>query len=473
MKINENELVASICRESFLDFINEFWGEAIPGIKFHYNWHIGVLADNLQEAAERVFLNQPKKYDLAINVPPGTSKSTICSVLFPCWTWTRMKTARHLTATHADKLVKILSNQSRNVLNSSKFRAVFPDVRIDTTQINTADLFYLVGGGWRSACTVGGKSPVGQHAHFVEIDDPIDPKQARSQAGLDEAARFMTEVIPSRVFDLAVAVFILIMQRLDEQDPTSVMVKQEKIRHIVMGAEVDDLVQPETLKRFYVDGLLDPKRLPREELKAQFLRLGDYAYAGQYRQMPTPPEGHMFKVGKLKTNVVMPTKWKKRIRFWDKAATDNAGAYTAGVLLGEDDQGRFWVIDVRREQMDSAEREAFMKSTAREDGFDVTIGLEQEPGSGGVDSANYTRRNLAGFRVHVVKVGASDGDKARRADPFSAQVNSGNVYLGPGDWHDAYINEMKHFPNSRFKDQIDASSSGFNFMTWTVVIGAF
>lgn len=54
------------------------------------------------------------------------------------------------------------------------------------------------------------------------------------------------------------------------------------------------------------------------------------------------------------------------------------------------------------------------------------------------------------------------GDKELRADPYARQVNIGNVHVLKGPWNMQYIEEMKHYPHSTFKDQIDASSGAFN-----------
>ena len=95
-------------------------------------------------------------------------------------------------------------------------------------------------------------------------------------------------------------------------------------------------------------------------------------------------------------------------------------------------------------------------------GKSVHIGLEQEPGSGGKESAEATIRNLAGYNVTK---DLPRGDKSLRADPFSVQVNYGNVLLLRGDWNEPYINEMRNFPLSKYKDQIDSSSGAFNMLT--------
>jgi predicted phage terminase large subunit-like protein len=123
--------------------------------------------------------------------------------------------------------------------------------------------------------------------------------------------------------------------------------------------------------------------------------------------------------------------------------------------------GMFLVDDVKRGQWGSAERERIIRQTAEADGKKVFIVVEQEPGSGGKESAENTIRNLAGWMVQAER---PTGDKTLRADPFSVQVNNGNVLLRTAVWNKSYMDEFELFPNSSYKDQVDASSGAFNFL---------
>ena len=66
---------------------------------------------------------------------------------------------------------------------------------------------------------------------------------------------------------------------------------------------------------------------------------------------------------------------------------------------------------------------------------------------------------MAGF---VCKAERPTGDKAVRAEPYSIQIEAGNVKLLKGDWNQLFVDEHKTFPSGKYKDQIDASSGGFN-----------
>jgi len=123
--------------------------------------------------------------------------------------------------------------------------------------------------------------------------------------------------------------------------------------------------------------------------------------------------------------------------------------------------GMFIVEDVKRGRWSSEHRERIIQQTAEVDGKKVHVVVEQEPGSGGKESAENTIRNLAGW---LVERDRPTGDKALRADPLSVQVNNGNVMLRVADWNKLYKEEFELFPNSTYKDQVDASSGAFNFL---------
>lgn len=153
------------------------------------------------------------------------------------------------------------------------------------------------------------------------------------------------------------------------------------------------------------------------------------------------------------------TRW---VRYWDKAGTEAGGCYTVGVKMGWSDSAKRWFVGhVAREQLSHLGRERMIKATAQMDGMMVDVYTEQEPGSGGKESAQNTVLNLAGFAVHIDRV---SGDKYTRAKPFCSQCEALNVVLVEGEWNQAYIDELHNFNPDKggLKDQVDASSGAFN-----------
>ncbi len=462
----------SLCRESYWDFCRHFWETVIPEPPI-WNWHMRVIANGLQEICERVFRNEPKEYDLVINVPPGSSKSTLGSILLLPWCWTRMPSLRFIGGSYDADLSLDLGNKRRRVVRSDLYAETFPEIGIRGDQ-DTKGFFANEQGG-ESRATSTGASIIGRHAHVHVVDDPINPAGIRSEAEMRVANEWLKETLPSRCVDQSITPQVLIMQRLGMDDPTANRLAMNTgipVKHLCFPAEVSDVVKPRMYKHKYyaADGLLDPRRFPRRVLEIKKVELGSYGYAGQFEQRPVPLSGGMFLWEKVEVGRGPGvTDFEKVVRFWDKAATkEGDGAYTSGVLLGrlKDERAvpRFWVLDVVRGRWDTHTREKVIRTTAQMDhevyGFAMEVGMEMEPGSGGKDSAQWSIQNLAGFRCYAER---ATGDKFERAVPFSDQVNASNVGIRLGPWNMNYMEEMKYFgPNCKYKDQIDASSGAFN-----------
>lgn len=473
--VDQDELLASLCRESFADFVKDFW-EEVPGAGIlKWNWHMDVLCSELQAAAERVFKGLPCQYDAIFNIPFGTSKSSVCSILFHPWTWTRMPESRHMTATHTESLGLDLSNKSRAVIRSEKYARLFPEIQLRDDQ-DAKSNFMNTKGGCRQVFTVGGKNPMGFHFHFIGIDDPIDPQKAISAVELENSRKFCTVSAPSRKVDKSITFSFLVMQRLHRDDPTGALMKLGKdpesgvkMRHICLPGELTPDVNPPELANRYIDGLLDPVRFPRSELKRYRSILGAYSYAGQVLQSPVSMGGGMFKEPYFNQRVKAAPFDCTRVLYIDRASTQDGGCYTAMVLLGRDKENNWYVEHVVHGQWEPTERNARIKAEALRcrnrygPKHEPSIYVEAEGGSSGRDAWKALVKDLVGFKVYEDKV---TGRKDVRAEPWSTQLSAGNVYIvDDSSWDVAgYVQEHCAFAPEgvgkrlgAYKDQVDAS----------------
>lgn len=156
------------------------------------------------------------------------------------------------------------------------------------------------------------------------------------------------------------------------------------------------------------------------------------------------------------------TEW---VRCWDLAATEKTEngdpAFTAGVLMGKRKNGRYIVADVVNKQMSASDVRQTIKHTAQQDIAKykrVKIRLPKDPGQAGKEQAESYIKFLAGFNVVTV---AETGSKEARAEPMAAQWQAGNFDILTGAWNEEYLQQLENFPDSKFKDMVDASANAF------------
>ena len=183
-----------------------------------------------------------------------------------------------------------------------------------------------------------------------------------------------------------------------------------------------------------------------------------------------PAAGMFFKrvqIGKVLDK--LPDDIVSIVRGWDLAATDvdeNAdAAYTSGVLMAKRANGRFLVVDVINQQLKAGDVRQLVRTTAAADnakyGY-VRQRLPKDPGQAGKEQAESYITMLAGYDVVTA---AESGSKQTRAEPMAAQWQLGLFDVMTGAWNEEYFNQLESFPDSKFKDMVDASSSAFNELT--------
>ena len=473
------ELKRERMKRDFFYFMQVMWDQIVhePPV---WNWHIPYLCHELKKIKDRVIKGEPKESDLIINIAPGTTKSLTCTIFFPVWCWLEAPWMRIITGSYSGDLSWDHGDLSRDLVKSDRFKEFFPEVKIRKKKDSKSN-FQIeywdetkkkwVNGGSRFSTSVGG-TVTGKHAHIIIIDDPLDPNRAVSKAEVTNANHWIDQTLPTRKISKRNTPTILIMQRLAQDDPSGHLLSNKKLRtkHICLPGEIRRYgkhLKPESLRKFYRDDLFDADRMDWEALNELEARLGQYGYAGQIGQSPVPFGGAMFDTDQMITITELPRGKIEWVRFWDKGGTAGGGDYTSGVKMGKYQNPRtkkflYIIADVRRGQWASHTREEVIRRTTELDGPNVKVFVEQEPGSGGKESAENTIDNLAGYRVWADR---PSGRKEFRADPLSVQVNRGNVVLLTGVWNADFIDEFKFFPNSKYDDQVDSASGAFSKLT--------
>jgi predicted phage terminase large subunit-like protein len=452
-------------RRSFHDFV------PVVSPKYIEGWFNADVRRRLDVFRCKVALKQSP--NLMIVAPPRHGKSELSSRKFPAYCFGKHPTWGIIGCSYSQDLASRMNRDVQRTIDSDEYKGVFPGTKLNEGNVRTvgnwmrnSDLFEIVehGGSYRAAGV--GVGITGMGCHILNIDDPVKDAKAASSATLQEAIyEWYTSTALTRLEDGGGQ--ILTMTRWNVNDLAGKILQNADEGEWEVVCYPAIALQDEEHRR--IGEALFPERYSTEKLEKLRRRLGTYYFEALYQGGPTDRKGKFFEWENLEIVPTCPAHVKQWVRYWDKAGTKDGGAYTAGVLIGKGSDGRWYIKDVVRGQWAAPKREAVIKQTAETDGRGVTIWIEQEPGSGGKESAEATKRNLAGWTVYSEN---PTGDKVTRAEPYAVQVEVGQIRLVAGAWNHDFIEEHKTFPNG-YKDQIDSAAGGFNKLCGDTEAGVF
>jgi len=445
MQITSAEYCAierELCKRSLAAFAKRAWHVLEPATDLKWDWALDAICLHLEAVTD----GRIKR--LLMNVPPGSMKSLLTSVIWPAWEWgpQNMPAMRFVSTAHEETLAIRDSRRCRDLIKSEWYQALWP-IQL-ANDLDGKREFGNTSKGIRQARSF--QSMTGVRGDRIILDDPISADNANSAAKLEAARIAFTETLPTRVNNDTSAI-IVIMQRLHEKDLSGWLLNGgngEQWENICLPAIQDD------------GGALWEQKHSIDEL-LRMREAAPHMFAGQYQQAPAPAEGNIFKPDKINVIEAVPN-GTVFVRAWDLAATlpkhGNDPDYTVGAKVGVMPDGRYLVSDIVRLRGAPEDVEAAIVNTAKRDGIACRIKLPQDPGQAGKSQVAYLTKQLSGFAVISAVV---SGDKTTRAEPFASQTNVGNVCMLQASWNDAMIDEMRMFPNGAHDDQVDALSDAF------------
>lgn len=436
------------------DFAKQCWPVLEPAAELKWGWALDAICEHLQAVTR----GEIKR--LVINVPPGTMKSLLTSVIWPAWEWIHRPELRYLATAHKQELAIRDSVKCRRLIQSGWYQARWPLALAGDQNAKTK--FENAFTGFRECSSFEGMT--GIRASRVIWDDPHSVDDAISPTKLASGVQTFREALPSRIENEHSAI-IGIMQRLHERDISAVALslgyehlcipmRFEPDRRCITSIGWED-------PRSATGELMFPDRFPEEQVKQLEESLGSYASAGQLQQRPAPRDGGMFKRRWFEIVRAVPA-GVTRVRKWDLAATvEQPGRdpdWTVGTLIARDGIGIYYVEDVIRFRGSPHEVEQTIRNTASLDGRDVKVLVPEDPGQAGKAQAATMIRMLAGFDVEAER---ETGSKEARATPFAAQCEAGNIKVVEAKWNEAWFAELEVFPFGGHDDQVDSAAGGF------------
>jgi predicted phage terminase large subunit-like protein len=418
---------------------------------------------------------------LMIFAPPQSGKSELVSRRLPPFFLAHNPDLSVVLASYSGDLASNMGGDARAVVESSEYRTLFPEIKINP-QARRKDHWEIA--NHRGFMKTGGfLGPLtGKGGEIGIVDDPIaNWRDAQSPTIRQNTFMWFKGTFIPRIRKNGA--FILVMTRWHEDDLAGRVLKEApQDWHVIRlpaiaetqqerdtYAEKVNLAtgQPDPLGRAPGEPIC-PERTPLDFLEKTQRAVGSLVWDAEYQGRPSNPEGNLIKREWLERYVDQVPRNIQRVRYWDKAGSKDSGAFTAGVLLGHDsDSGITYVEDVRVGQWEAGERENEILRACGDDWRAygskgaVKYYIEQEPGSGGKESAENTvdRLTKAGY---FVERDPPVGNKDARIVPFAGAAQNGYVRLLRADWNDPFIAELTAIPFGTYRDMGDGTAGAYN-----------
>lgn len=464
---------------SFAQFAQNAW-QYVDTRPLQWNRYLADLALHL-DAAGRGRIRR-----LVGNGPPRMGKSNLFAIMWPAWIWACVNSAEcFIYLSYSDDLVTEHSVKCRQLIESPWYQDTFrprwqlgAQVAAGGRVSNRQDDFVNSAGGRRIASSIK-SGVIGRGATKICIDDPLSSEEARSMAERDRAREAVQQAVATRFNDPASGVAVMLMQRLDPEDPSQWAIdagwehfcapmerdEREFVTYEVVDGEKRELWRDERKP----GDLLDPQRFPPEAIKQIKASFSAAKYAAQFNERPVRDAraGKMFNRGMFKVFDAPPARERvvRSARCWDLASTEGEGGiqtstepdWTVGLRGSILDDGMIVVEDVVDGQWGPLDVRKTIKATAKLDPDGVEVSVPQDPGQAGKAQAQEFVSMLIGHTIHTPRRSRSTGDKITHAGPASSQAQAGNMAVVRGPWNDRFFQVLEGFPDPAVHDDhVDA-----------------
>lgn len=438
--------------KSFKIFCRRVFRTLNPGTPMKMNWHLDAMMHALQHAAAGVDPN------LIINVPPRSLKSTIASVALPAFIMGQDPSARVVCVSYAQKLASKFARDFRTIVTSPWYQAAFPTMQLTK---NTEELFETTLGGSRLSTSVEGVV-TGFGGRIIIVDDPIDPSEANSALARQKAIDYFDGTLSTRLDDKENGSLILVMQRLHECDPTGHLLAKKtfKLLSFPSIAIIDEDIPLRNGKFHHrkVGDVLHPARESQKTLDLLRASMGNPNFEAQYQQSPIPASGNMLKSAWIQTYPAGADRSQMKItQSWDTAIKGNPKADFSACTTWGELNGRHYVLDVFREQLDFPE--LLKAAVAMYHQYRPSAVLIEDHGSG----SSLIQQLKASYGIYPIDR-RSKYDKVTRFSNVLPMFEAGQVlFPDVAPWDAELRRELLGFPNAKHDDQVDSVSQ---YLEW-------
>jgi hypothetical protein len=215
-KHTKAQLLRAICRKDFLTFAQKAFEIVYPGKTFLLNWHHKAIAFELQQV-----IDGATRY-LIINQPPRSLKSFLISVVLPAFLLGKTPSFTITVVCYSQDLSNNIAIDFRKLIESEWYRKLFnvpPPIK------NTENEYRTAAGGFRYSTSITGTF-TGRGGDLVIIDDPLNANDACSKASRQKVIEWYSGNAVTRHDDKHKGTFIVVMQRLHQDDLTGHLLQE-------------------------------------------------------------------------------------------------------------------------------------------------------------------------------------------------------------------------------------------------------
>lgn len=465
MPIDHRAVTREICRRSFYEFFKRAWHVLEPNRKYVDNWHVKYLCDVAQSEVERIAEGKKKDHDYIVNMPFRSLKSMIFSVMLHPWTWIDHPWMRFTTTSYSYPLASNHSNKSQKLIDSHWYQSHFgksfnlrSHIKGKSKLKETEGYYENDQGGFRFVSSLSGGS-TGYGGDINIGDDLLKAQDAESEAKRKTSNQFWHESYKSRVSDFDMSVFMLIMQRLHDDDPAGSSLQRMKEagdnRYFWINLPAENIgnIHPKGLQVYYKNGLFFPERFGRDVLAdlQSATGIGRKAYDAQVNQQPMEAGGNLWKKHWFnridRSELPKRRLFQKICRYWDTAFTeDEKNSACAYVELGLLD-GNVYLLDFGFRWVEFVEQVKWMSAY---DGYSKV-----EAKASGKSSVQVLKK--MGMKAEEVEI--TGDDKWTRGNQIAPHVENGKVFIPDWLWTSFLEDDRQgilKFPEGSHDDVADA-----------------
>lgn len=472
------------CFNSFYFFFKTFWPE-MSGETYIDAKHIEFICNRLQFWSMKVIRRERVMKTIVINVPPGSSKSTICTIALPMWVWLHNPSLSTANISYSATLSSQHAYKARSITESPKWHFLFDNVfkklhgkPLEIIKQNMNEILNNFKGN-RFNTSVGG-TILGMHADIFIKDDLVSAEQAQSDVEREKANRWNDETTSSRRKNPSCYLDIYISQRLHENDICGhVLNKNLDIEHICLPAQLTgtNYVSPPEAMELYTEGILDPNRRPADVLAVLKEEMGASGYSGQYLQMPFNLEDQPLKPSMFE---IIDERDDMTFDLWiDGAYTEKTENDPTGLTVTGFKDHTLYIKAVYNVYKTLPDLLKFIKGLADDKIFDSERGrIFIEPKASGYSLAQYIESEtdynfvLIGQNKDKDEKNMVSQGKTARHNLIQPKAESGRIKLFKGSWNDDYLTQLCGFPRAAHDEQVDNTGYAVNhyFLTQNTFI---